>query len=91
MSEKGNKGIDFGELFLAIGAVWLGFRGIDPIQVGARAGRAAQGVRTMLQRIEDLAETEVRRVLECRAPLPCDCLRCSTPDDDDDERKRPTC
>ena len=83
--------IDKGELLLTLGAVVLGFRGVDPVHVAARAGRAAQGMQTMLQRIEALCESEVRRALGCRHPLPCECLYCATPPDGDHERKRPTC
>lgn len=68
--------LDKAEVVLAIGACWLAFRGKDPQVIGARALRAAEGIRTMLARLEQLTETQAREAMGCKRSLACDCLWC---------------
>lgn len=74
---KAKAPIDTAEILLGIGAVWLAIRGEDPQRIAARALQAADGLRTMLTRIEQVTEAQARRAMGCKGSSACDCLWCA--------------
>lgn len=67
---------DVAELLVLGGALWLGFRGIDPKEIAARAQESAERARALLQAIERTAENHMRQAAGCRAPDACECVMC---------------
>jgi len=67
---------DVADVLLAAGAAWLALRGHDPAAIAARAERAADGIRLMRDRLEQLGEQHIRNVVGCKAPDRCACLYC---------------
>ena len=72
------------ETVMALAVAWLAWHGHKPDELAARALDAATKVRALAERLEQMGVEQVRRVMQCKAPMqPCDCMYC-----EDQKRER---